>query len=326
MIIDIPYCEDNSRISNSNIGMFLRYGPKYLRNYLDGKEAGLKVGFLEKGTMIHKYILEFEDFWNDYKILDYVSPSGKQKQFIDLYINSLELEEEQRIFQSYNQVYSNSKSDKKILEECNAWIEKYQGYIEDLAVNDSKKAITFADLQMLKTVKQNIEGHKKANELLNLPPQYECYNEFQINWEFPKAYEDLNISCKSLLDRFIINHQENKIILVDVKTTSNINDFKHSMEEYDYYRQLAYYWLAIHWYFKNVLTMDISIYDVETYIIAIQNHGDYEVRVFRIGENAIEERLDIINKTISDICWHTVNNQWDHHKAYYIDDGAEMLI
>ena len=36
MDISIPYYEDMSRISNSNIGQYLKRGPMYLRNMLDG--------------------------------------------------------------------------------------------------------------------------------------------------------------------------------------------------------------------------------------------------------------------------------------------------
>ena len=55
MDISIPYYEDNTRISNSNIGWFLKKGPPYLKDMLDGKIEGLKASFLDKGTMIHEY-------------------------------------------------------------------------------------------------------------------------------------------------------------------------------------------------------------------------------------------------------------------------------
>ena len=41
MDISIPYYEDMSRISNSNVGWYMKRGPMYLRNMLDGKEEGL---------------------------------------------------------------------------------------------------------------------------------------------------------------------------------------------------------------------------------------------------------------------------------------------
>ena len=67
MIIDKPYYEDNTRISNSSIGWFLKKGPLYFRNMLDGKEEGLKLPQLEKGTMIHEYILQPDEFQNRIK-------------------------------------------------------------------------------------------------------------------------------------------------------------------------------------------------------------------------------------------------------------------
>ena len=80
MDISIPYYEDNTRISNSNIGWFLKKGPRYLKDMLDGKIEGLKASFLDKGTMIHEYILQPEEFWNDYIILDFAVHKENQKK------------------------------------------------------------------------------------------------------------------------------------------------------------------------------------------------------------------------------------------------------
>ena len=80
MKIDIPYYEDNTRISNSAIGWFLKKGPKYLRDMLDGKEKGLELPQLERGTLIHDYILQPEEFWKDYEILDFEIPKVKQQK------------------------------------------------------------------------------------------------------------------------------------------------------------------------------------------------------------------------------------------------------
>ena len=62
MDISVPYYSDTSRISNSNIGWFLNKGPTYLHNMLTGKEQGDTGAQLDKGTMIHEYLLRPEDF------------------------------------------------------------------------------------------------------------------------------------------------------------------------------------------------------------------------------------------------------------------------
>lgn len=330
MDISIPYYEDLTRISNSNIGWFLKKGPKYLKEMLDGKE-GLKASFLDKGTMIHEYILQPEEFWKDYIILDFAVPKVKQqKDLLEFYANAKMVDplasEDDILLMSYNSAYSNNKSIDKRIQEARELVETYQNYIEYFRNKDSKKVISFADLNMLKTIKKNMEDHKKANELLfKYPETFEVHNEFHINWEYPNASTLGDLPCKSLLDRVMIDHTNKKIILVDIKTTADVYNFKHSVEEFDYCRQLAYYWLAIHWYFKNELKLNIEEYEYETYIIAVQSHDGYEVRVFKFNPKTVEERLVAIDYAIKRIAWHKDNNLWDHMKEYYDEDGAEMI-
>lgn len=330
MDISIPYYEDLNRISNSNIGWFLKKGPRYLKEMLDGKE-GLKASFLDKGTMIHEYILQQEEFWKDYIILDFAVPKVKQqKDLLEFYANTKMVDplasEDDILLMSYNSAYSNNKSIDKRIQEAKELVETYQNYIEYFRNKDSKKVISFADLNMLKAIKKNMEEHKKANELLfNYPETFEVHNEFHINWEYPNASSLGDLPCKSLLDRVMIDHTNKKIILVDIKTTADVYNFKHSVEEFDYCRQLAYYWLAIHWYFKNELKLNIEEYEYETYIVAVQSHDGYEVRVFKFNSKAIEERLVTIDYAIKRIAWHKNNNLWDHMKEYYDEDGAELL-
>lgn len=330
MDISIPYYEDLTRISNSNIGWFLKKGPRYLKEMLDGKE-GLKASFLDKGTMIHEYILQPEEFWKDYIILDFAVPKVKQqKDLLEFYANAKMVDplasEDDILLMSYNSAYSNNKSIDKRIQEAKELVELYQNYIEYFKNKDSKKVISFADLNMLKAIKKNMEDHKKANELLfNYPETFEVHNEFHINWEYPNASSLGDLPCKSLLDRVMIDHTNKKIILVDIKTTADVYNFKHSVEEFDYCRQLAYYWLAIHWYFTNELKLNIEEYEYETYIIAVQSHDGYEVRVFKFNPKTIEERLVTIDYAIKRIAWHKDNNLWDHMKEYYDEDGAEII-
>lgn len=323
MIIDIPYYEDNTRISNSSIGWFLRKGPKYLRDMLDGKEKGLDLPQLKKGTMIHEYILQPEEFWKDYIILEYEVPKVKQqKDFCIAYANSLELVEDKKLLEAYRSSYSNTKSSEIALNEARELYKKYKTYIEALqSEKDNKIPISFADLEMLKKIKKNLEEHEAANKLLfDVPTTYNCHNEFHINWEYD------NVPCKSLLDRVMFDHVNKKIILIDLKTTSNVYDFKHSVEEFDYYRQLAFYICAITWYMLEVLNYNVDDYDLECYIIAIQTNGNYEVRVFDMfNEEELLNRKDIISNTIQEISYHISSGNWEHTRKYYENEGIEEL-
>lgn len=326
MKIEIPYYEDNTRISNSAIGWFLKKGPRYYRDMLDGKEEGLKLPQLEKGTMIHEYILQPEDFWNDYMILEYDTPKVKQqKDFCDWYTtlkatNPLE-DNDKILLDAYNNAYSNKLSNEAKLAIAKDFELKYSEYIKSRSLEQTKKVMSFADLNMLKNIKKNIDEHKKANELLTNDPGCECHNEFHINWEDPKY----KLPCKSLLDRVKIDHVNKKIIVIDLKTTADVYNFKHSVETYNYYRQIAFYLLAITWY-MNDQEIDISDYDCEAYIIAIQTNSNNEVRVFNmLNENELMNSKDIIFDTLSELSYHYQSNNWDHTRNYYENDGTEEL-
>lgn len=332
MKIETPYYEDNTRISNSAIGWFLKRGPKYYRDMLDGKEEGISGKFLERGTMIHMYILQPEEFWDNYVVLDFETPKSKQqKDALDCYHNKMLVDplrsQDELKLESYKSAYNNKYSDDKCIEEMENLILAYQDYLEYLSRKDEKTIISFADLSMLKKIKENVFNHKKANELLSDDNGSESHNEFHINWESPLVGFETkkSLPCKSLLDRTIFDHANKKIIVVDLKTTSDVHNFKHSVDTYDYYRQIAFYIMAVTWYMKD-LEIDISEYDCEAYIVAIQTNGNYEVRVFNmLNETEIMDRKDLILKTLSELSYHYQTGNWDHTRKYYENDGIEEL-
>lgn len=323
MKIEIPYYEDNTRISNSAIGWFLKKGPRYLKDMLDGKEEGISAKYLDKGTMIHMYLLQPEEFWSNYMIIDYEKPkTAQQLAFCEAYFSSTEIVEEDKLINAYKASYSgNNMSKDAMLKKAKELQLKFAEYIEFLDKNQTYTVISFADLNMLKNIKKNIDSHIKANELLTDQPGVECHNEFHINWEAEKQ----GVSCKSLLDRVKIDHANKKITLIDLKTTADVYNFKHSVEEYDYYRQIAFYILALTWYMKDE-GYNIEDYDLEAYIVAIQSNGNNEVRVFNmLNEQELLARKDLIADALTEISYHYQTGNWDHTREYYENNGTESL-
>ena len=327
MDLSIPYYEDLSRLNNSSIGVFLKRGPLALKELLDGKGESLSLPALETGTMIHEYILQPDEFWKDYTIHDFEIPKTKQqKELLDEYHRLMEIDpfksQDEIKLAAYKKAYKNKKSNDKCIEEAEGLIMVYQDYLEYLSKSkDNKKVISFADLNTLKKIKQNIEEHKKASELLfNMSEDWECYNEFHINWECQ------NVQCKSLLDRVCFNFEEKKVILIDLKTTPNVYDFKHSVEEFDYYRQLSYYTMAIFWYLENIKELNPDDFDLEIYIIAIGKDKNNQIRVFNmLNETELTVRGKLLTNTLKAINYHITSNNWEHSKEYYDGTGIEKI-
>jgi len=328
MDISVPYYEDKTRISNSNIGWFLNKGPAFLHKMLTEDVPEEKNPVLERGTMIHEYILQPEEFRKDYVIWDKSRPtSAQQEKFCQALASSLEIEPNRAILDAYKQAYSTAgKSEDKMLSEGLKIASTLKDYIDFLKENDGRIMISHWDYQMLEKIKHNIRNHKLAWNIIDAPLRatelcdYEAHHEFHINWEW-----EMQVACKSLLDGLTLDFKNKKAIIYDLKTTAKLWHFEDSIEMYDYCRQLAYYTMAVKWYLKNECNENTDDWTFEYYIIGIDTTGSYEIRVFRIEEFMVQSRNYVIQDALTDIAWHQTNDKWEHSRSYYEGDGSESL-
>lgn len=346
MEIKIPYYEDLTRISNSNIGWFLQKGPAFLHKMLTDPPPEEKNSVLERGTMIHEYLLQPEEFQKDYVVWDKSRPfSAQQEKFCQALANTLEIEPNKAILSAYKEAYSTAgKSDDKMLSEGSKIASTLKDYIDFLKLNDGRIMISPSDAKMLDKIKQNVKNHKLAKHLLYPIEQMERYSgddhwedimkecwymhEFHINWEH-YVPEIGNIQCKSLLDSLTIDFKNKKVTIMDLKTTAKLWHFEESIEMYDYCRQLCYYMLAVLWYLTYEMEIDrqevISEWKFDFYIIGIDTTGSNEIRVFKINDNNVIEREHTIRVALTNIAWHKKQDKWEHSRAYYEGDGSETL-
>ena len=327
MDISIPYYEDLSRISNSNIGWFLQKGPAFLHKMLTDPPPEDKNPVLERGTLIHMYLLQPEEFRNTYVVWDKSRPtSAQQEKFCQALASTLEIEPNRAILSAYKEAYSTAgKSEDKMLSEGLKIASTLKDYIDFLKANDGRTMISPYEYQMLEKIKQNVQSHKLAWHIIDAPLKaaelcdYEAHHEFHINWECR------GVQCKSLLDGLTLDFKNKKAIIYDLKTTQKLWHFEDSIDQYDYLRQLCYYKKAVLWYLKNECGEDPLTWDFEFYIIGIDTTGSYEIRTFYIDEYAVNSRLAIIHDTLDEIAWHHTTGKWEHSRAYYEGDGSETL-
>ena len=333
MDISIPYYEDLTRISNSNIGWFLNKGPAFLHKMLTDPPPEEKNPVLERGTMIHEFILQPEEFQKDYVVWNKSRPSSaQQEKFCQALASSLEIEPNRAILSAYKEAYSTAgKSEDKMLSEGLKIASTLKDYIDFLKANDGRIMISPWDVKMLEKIKHNIQSHKLANEIVNCPkmlfedfsstePILLNHHEFHINWESRKG-----VKCKSLLDGLTLDFKNKKAIIYDLKTTQKLWHFEDSINQYDYLRQLSYYYSAVCWYMRDELGEDYFDWTFEFYIIGIDTTGSNEIRVFKISKEAVDSRGLIIIKALDAIAWHQSTGKWEHSREYYEGDGSEQL-
>lgn len=338
MKIDCPYYTDLTRISNSNIGWFLNKGPAYLHKMLTDPPPEEKNSTLERGTMIHEYLLQPEEFQKDYVVWDKPKPSSaQQEKFCQALAQSTEIEPNKAILSAYKEAYSTKgKTDENMLSEGLKIVSTLKDYIDFLKVNDGRIMISPWDVKMLEKIKQNIQSHKLAKNIIwangyiwpydqkdsenIIGHGKKCFHEFHINWESRKG-----VKCKSLLDGLTLDFKNKKAIIYDLKTTQKLWHFEDSINQYDYLRQLSYYYSAVCWYMREELGEDYFDWTFEFYIIGIDTTGSNEIRVFKISKEAVDSRGLTIIKALDAIAWHQSTGKWDHSKEYYEGDGAEIL-
>lgn len=330
MDISIPYYEDFTRISNSNIGWFLNKGPAYLHKKLSGQLEDETSQSMTKGTMIHEYLLQPEEFQKDYVVWDKSRPSStNEEKFCQALADSLEIEPNKSLLSAYKAAYSTSgKSDDKILSEATKKASTLKEYIEFLKSRDQREMITPYSANQLMKIKENISNHKAACKLLLPADNKTVFHEFHINWEYISSkYNDIEFTCpcKSLLDSVSFDYDNKKVILMDLKTTSHLHNFADAVNTYDYTRQLYFYTKALKWYITNELHENGETWRFEWYIIAIDSLTS-DIRVFTFSYKQVYgENVEKVRNAIRDIVWHKCNDLWEHSRAYYEGNGIETL-
>ena len=357
MDISTPYYEDLSRISNSNIGWFLQKGPAYLHKMLTDPPPEDKNPVLERGSLIHMYLLQPEEFRKTYVIWDKSRPtSAQQEKFCQELAQTLEIEPNKAILSAYKAAYSiKGKTDDSMLSEGSKIASTLKDYIDYLKDPERKQMISPAEYQMLKKIRNNIEAHKLAKTLLwpsgyGTPYKFEegvketfgelpveVYHEFHINWEYTfyrkllkpnekgDFYNKCIVLCKSLLDSLTLDFKTKTATIMDLKTTAKLWHFEESIEMYDYLRQICYYKQAVLWYLELELNENPDEWSFKYFIIGIDTTGSNEIRVFYIDEFMVQSRINVIKDSLEEIAWHQQNNKWEHSRAYYEGDGSETL-
>jgi len=312
-------------VSNSSLSWF-QQSPKYFIAQLNGEiKDETPRTYFELGRQIHMRVLETEDFFKTYAYVDVDLPSSKQqKEFAKKYLDSKLKTKEEKSVEAYTETYTTKgKSDAKIQEialETYGKLSRYIDYLERTV--DAKVILPWNTWQLINGCAKEMLNHKACSSMLVDDPfgNIESYNELPIFWEWK------GVKCKSMLDRVVIDHDNKVIKLIDVKTTSNIYGFGKSFAKFGYYRQCAYYWLALKYWIDNNTEYNIEDYTQETYILATNKDEQVpEVRVFQVEEYQLLDGINEIEELMPLIKWHFDNDKWDHDKEYYEGNGIVKI-
>jgi hypothetical protein len=306
-------------ISNSDLGE-LKVSP---RRFIMRKqhEMQTKSAAMELGTLIHKFTLEPDEF-----IMADVEPiGGKMGEYIKAYF---ELEKsgtpEDQIPQMAYQISGYKPSHSKpetILKSFKKKAENVAFY-EFLKAADGKIALTAKDRQIIEGCLTSLKGHVVSNKLL--------YQNEDISFAEKEIYFNMHgVDCKSKLDRITVDEENKTVTLVDLKTTSNqiygecrplepktgilqrdwhVTGFMYSCLQYSYYRQLAFYISAI--------KAEYPDYKVIPYIVAVDTKGAYDVAVYQLPIEWLNEGDKEIESLLTEYKHYKETNNWNVKQGF----------
>ena len=291
----------------------LLWNPKSFKDvYIDGNREEIIADHLIKGKLIHNLILEPDTLQKNYIVMPTDLPTAKTKTVID------------RVYAHKEQLVDDSREELEDFSGAILDVMKDMGYFQNLKTDNQRieKIVTLDNLvywSFLKMKKgkdlidqetltfctqavETIKSHPEVCELLGLHLDSMSGNIETINEKmfFIHNYKDYPFGLKGIIDNLKIDHDQKKIFINDLKTTSkDLINFDGSIEHYSYWMQAAMYYELVSVNFKDLLD---NGYTIEFNFVAIdRNYCTYAFGVSDSSLNAWRERL---SETLDKAEWH----------------------
>jgi hypothetical protein len=312
-------------ISNSDLGE-LKVSP---RRFLmrKQKEMQTKSSAMELGTLIHTFALEPDKF-----IMADIEPvSGKMGEYIKAYyelersgMDEKEIPEAAYRHSQYSPKHSKPETILKSFKNKPENVAFYN-FLKD---SEGKIAISQKDRQIINGCLTSLRSHAVSNRLL--------FSEKEgVTAEAEKEifFSMHGVNCKSKLDRVLIDEENKEITIVDLKTTSkqvygeciplntntghlirdwHVTGFMYSCLNYSYYRQLAFYIQGMQELYPD--------YKVEGFIVAVDTQGSYDVAVYKLPKEWLEQGNEEIKCLLTEYKHYQTSSNWD------VKQGFEELV
>lgn len=313
-------------ISHSGLSALER-GVRTYRSYKAREDTSTKG--MNLGSAIHCKLLEPDKFQDRYLISSFEIPSGKNAEFVKTLYGTQKVStslfeemkyDEEWVSNAFNvsglkgtaqKTWDSFRSDTDTAKK----LQKYWDFLEE---SGDKMQLALSDSETISRCEKSIEAHKKASELILGYGLSDTYEELDIVWKHPL----FNFKMRSIIDRLIIDKENRTIIVVDLKTTAkNVHSFKVAYGMYRYYRQIPLYIDAAWWYCTHILKMDLTGWNIEGYIVAVQTTGHNECAVY--DPTTIDKTQGTAEnlKLLELMEWHFDNDKWDYPKEYYLGNG-----
>lgn len=222
-------------------------------------------------------------------------------------------------------VYSSIKKTESILEKFKA---EGSAYLYALIGNEGLISITIQQKKDLDACVISLQRNSRVSEFIfgdvikrdeEGHITFERLGEQTILWNYKEQ------KCKSKLDNIAIDRENKKIIVIDLKTTSDpLSLFKWSFRNYRIYRQLAFYKKAVEQQYENFIKEG---YSVEFGVIVCETTAPHECGFYLIEstDEWIKKGEREIDNLFARIREHQDTGNWTEPIEVTVNNGYYSL-
>lgn len=279
-------------------------------------------------------ILTSPERWEeDFIVVDAVRPYGFMGKFIDNLPNDLKIEDDLALYQEAYDKAGYKMSISKVVDKF--WsTPDIQDYYQATRTTGNKTVISKDEFDSVYKAKELI----LANEFI-YKYFYKTSNWHEILKQVPIYFEYMDEKCKALLDGILIDHEHKTIQPYDLKTTGkSVYDFPLSYLQFGYYRQCAFYELALlsdESPIKELLAQGYTLLDFIFIVAETKVSSSHPAIIYRTSSNDRQcglyggstgrKKYKGIIDLINDYKYHRDNDYWDLPRELHKESGEIQL-
>jgi len=280
-------------------------------------------------------LLTSKERWNeDFEVVDVSRPFGLMGKFIDNLPKNLTLLSDESEYREAWDKSGYKMKLSKIIEKFWENEEFLRYYNLTRSISDSKTIISKDEYESVTKSKELIYANEFVHKYF-----FNTDEHCELLHQLPIYFTLLEEKCKGLLDGVLINHKDKTIAPFDLKTTGkSVYEFSQSYLDYGYYRQCAFYELALKSEDSPVLKyiqegykiMDFVFIVVETKVTSthpaiIYVTNEYDRQCAMYGGTVGKRKYKGIIQLIEEYKYYKQTNNWDMPKDL-IDSGGKIYL
>lgn len=337
--------KDVKAVSNSILTIFeqdLRAFKNYWlynRNPFDSDEENAS---FELGSVVDTLLTRKDNFYDIYYVSSASDPTPQMKKFCkNLFkiwpTGSTTSQEREVLFQK---AYDETKFGRDSLESVKKKFSECTEFFNTLVRAKGKSVISQDVYNRANGIVDHLLSNPFTKEIFETKevdlaglPIVSVINQLEIYSEYTSIEGGCNIPIKGALDKVIIDHNKKIVYPYDIKTSSNLHEFKESYIKYRYFRQASYYtWLLNKWLIEGGW-VGYTIAPFKFIVASTTGEGAY---IYEVSESDLNRSVEggwaIDGKfyegwksLLNDICWHVQNDKWNCPRKVYENNGIIVL-